>query len=157
MTRPKNDSQLIRWQPDVTVAAVCERDGRFLLVEERSKSSNQIVFNQPAGHMENLETVDEAVRREVLEETCRHFEPQGVVGLYRLPLSKDKTYIRYTFFGQVSQIDPNANLDPDIIASHWLTLDEIRNHQQLRSPLVLQCIEDYLAGSKHPLSIVKEI
>ena len=145
------------WAPDVTVAAICEQDGRFLLVEERAKSSQQIVFNQPAGHIEQGETIIEAVKRETLEETCRHFTPESLVGLYRLPLDSGKTYIRYTFCGSISDIDPNAQLDPDIITTHWLSYDELCVHPALRSPLVLTCVNDYLAGKRYPLEILCEL
>ena len=145
------------WAPDVTVAAICEQDGRFLLVEERAKSSKQIVFNQPAGHIEQGETIIEAVKRETLEETCRHFTPESLVGLYRLPLDSGKTYIRYTFCGSISDIDPNAQLDPDIITTHWLSYDELCAHPALRSPLVLTCVNDYLAGKRYPLEILCEL
>lgn len=144
------------WQPDVTVAAVCEIDGKFLLVEERAKSTGDIVFNQPAGHLESGESLIQAVQREVLEETCRHFTPKGIVGLYRLPINDEKTYIRYTFFGDVSAVDPKRQLDKDIIATHWLSLAEIRQHAALRSDLVLQCVEDYVAGSSYSLDLLKD-
>lgn len=145
------------WHPDVTVAAVCEKDGKFLLVEEIAKSTNEQVFNQPAGHIEEGESIIEAVVRETLEETQRHFTPQALVGLYRLEAENGKTYIRYTFHGEISSIDSSSTLDPDIIKTHWLTLDEIRNKANLRSPLVLRCIEDYLQGQLHPLEVVKEL
>ena len=145
------------WAPDVTVAAICEQDGRFLLVKERAKSSNQIVYNQPAGHIEEGESIIEAVIRETREETCRHFTPQSLVGLYRLPINGGKTYIRYTFFGSISEIDESLDLDPDITSTHWMTLDEIRNHNSLRSPLVLTCIDDYLTGKLYPLDILREL
>lgn len=144
------------WKPDLTVAAICEQDGRFLLVEERSKSSQKIVFNQPAGHIEKGESVISAVIRETLEETQRHFTPEAIVGLYRHEAVNNKTYFRYTFCGQVSTIDTQFELDSDIIRTHWFTLDEIRNNTQLRSPIVLSCIEDYLSGVHHPLSLLKE-
>ena len=149
-------SQSRKWQPDVTVAAVCEQAGRFLLVEERAKSSGQIVFNQPAGHLENNESLIDAVIREVKEETCRHFTPTGLVGLYRLAVSEQKTYIRYTFCGTVTEIDPKLIRDSDIIDTHWLSREEIRQHTALRSPLVLDCIEDFLAHPPHPLSVLKD-
>lgn len=145
------------WAPDVTVAAICEKNGKFLLVEERAKSSQKIVFNQPAGHIEEGETIIEAVIRETLEETCRHFTPKALVGLYRLPLESGKTYIRYTFCGSISDKDPNAKLDPDITDTHWLSFDELKTHQALRSPLVLRCIEDYLENKRYPLNILCEL
>ncbi len=145
------------WSPDITVAAVCERDGQFLLVEEKAKSTQNIVFNQPAGHIEEGESVIEAVIRETLEETCRHFTPEAVIGFYRLLAPNGKTYFRYTLCGQVSEVDPNAKLDDDIIRTHWLSLEQIKSSQQLRSPLVLGCIEDYLKGQRYPLEILREL
>ena len=145
------------WHPDVTVAAICEHNGKFLLVEERSKTNNQIVFNQPAGHLDKGETLIQAVIRETREETCRHFAPQDIIGLYRLELESGKTYIRYTFTGTISDIDNSLELDPDIINTHWLDIEEIRSHNALRSPLVLSCINDYLNGVRYPLDLLKEL
>lgn len=145
------------WTPDVTVAAICEQNGKFLIVEERSKSTHKIVFNQPAGHLDEGESIIAGVKRETLEETCRHFTPEYLVGLYRLQAENGKTYIRYTFFGQASAPDATQELDPDIIRTHWLSLEELNNNSSLRSPLVVRCINDYLAGEKHPLSVLKEL
>jgi ADP-ribose pyrophosphatase YjhB (NUDIX family) len=145
------------WQPDVTVAAVCEKHGQFLLVEERSKSSQKIVFNQPAGHIEEGESVLAAVVRETLEETCRHFVPESLIGFYRYQAENGKTYLRYTFCGSISDVDSSYALDPDIIRTHWLSLDAIRASASLRSPLVINCINDYLSGQRYPLDILREI
>lgn len=145
------------WTPDITVAAVCEKQGRFLLVEEKSKSTQKIVFNQPAGHLEPGETIIDAVIRETLEETCCHFTPEALVGLYRLELPSGKTYIRYTFSGTVSDVDNNYQLDPDIIRTHWLTPESIRASKSLRSPIVVNCVNDYLSGARYPLDILKEL
>ncbi|MBL4674434.1 MAG: NUDIX hydrolase [Arenicella sp.] len=145
------------WTPDITVAAVCQKNGRFLLVEERSKSTQQIVFNQPAGHLEPGETILEGVIRETLEETCCHFTPEALVGLYRLAANNGKTYIRYTFCGSIGDVDSNYDLDPDIIRTHWLTLETIRANASLRSPIVLNCIDDFLSGVRYPLEILKEL
>ena len=145
------------WNPDVTVAAICERHGRFLLVEERSKSTGKIVFNQPAGHLEDGESLLQAVVRETLEETCRHFTPTALVGLYRLKAENGKTYLRYAFCGDLSEEDPNCELDSDIIRTHWLSVDAIRASTSLRSDLVLSCINDYLAGKRYPLDILREL
>ena len=145
------------WTPDVTVAAICEQNGRFLFVEERAKSSKKIVLNQPAGHIEDGESIMDAVIRETLEETCRHFTPEHLIGLYRLPAENGKTYIRSTFSGSVSEIDSNVRLDSDIIDTHWLSLEQIKNSSQLRSPLVMNCINDYLANKRYPLDILREL
>ena len=145
------------WYPHVTVAAICERDGKFLLVEERSKTSNALVLNQPAGHLDENETLLEAVIRETREESCCHFSPEAIIGLYRLVSDSGKTYIRYTFSGQVGEPDAALSLDPNIIKTHWLTIEQIKAADNLRSPLVINCIEDYLAGIRHPLSLLREI
>ena len=145
------------WTPDITVAAVCEKNGRFLLVEERSKSTGEIVFNQPAGHLEAGETIIDAVIRETLEETCRHFTPEYLVGIYRLEADNGKTYIRYTFSGAISDIDDNYQLDPDIISTHWLSSASISENNALRSPIVNACINDYKNGSRHSLDVLKEL
>jgi len=145
------------WQPDVTVAAICERDGRFLIVEERSKSTGEIVLNQPAGHIEDGESVVQAVVREMQEETCCHFTPEALLGLYRLRTERGKTYIRYSFAGVASEVDPKLQLDPDIIRTHWLTIDELRLKNNLRSELVILCIEDYLSGTRYPLEFLREL
>jgi len=145
------------WTPDVTVAAICEKHGRFLLVEERAKSTQNIVFNQPAGHLEKGESLVEAVVRETLEETCCHFTPEALVGLYRLEANSGKTYIRYAFTGSISEVDERQTLDEDIIRTHWLTLDTIRASTSLRSPLVLSCINDYLSGHRYPLELLREL
>jgi ADP-ribose pyrophosphatase YjhB (NUDIX family) len=148
--------KLQRWQPDVTVAAICKQNDRYLLVEERSKSTGDIVFNQPAGHLESGESIVEAVIREVLEETCRHFTPKHLVGLYRLALSDQKTYLRYTFFGDVGEIDTSVERDIDIIDTHWLSRVEIEEHSALRSNLVAECITDFENGSLYPLDFLKD-
>lgn len=144
------------WQPDVTVAAICERDGHFLMVEERSKSSNQIVFNQPAGHLEDGESLIEAVIRETLEETCRHFTPTELLGVYRVRSDAGKTYIRVAFCGEISGLDDACTLDPDIMATHWLSYAELQSHENLRSELVLTCINDYRAGIRFSLDTLRE-
>ena len=135
----------------VTVAAVIERAGRFLLVEERI--DGRTVFNQPAGHLERGESLLEAVRREVLEETAHPFEPRALVGVYQYELPrKSRTYVRFCFSGEVGEPLPGRRLDDEIIATHWLTLEEIEARGELlRSPMVLQGIHDYLAGSALPL------
>lgn len=127
------------------------------MVEERAKSSRQIVFNQPAGHLEDGESLLQAVVRETLEETCRHFQPTALIGLYRLRASNHKTYLRYAFCGEISATDPDRTLDPDIMATHWLSLAELQASSALRSELVLECINDYRSGVRYPLEILREL
>ena len=141
----------------VTVAAVVERAGRFLLVEERIEG--RAVFNQPAGHLEPGENLLQAVRREMLEETALPFEPRALVGVYQYELpDKHRTYVRFCFTGEVGQAVPGAELDADIIATHWLTRAEIEAlGERLRSPMVLRCIQDHQAGQRWPLDCLHQI
>ena len=142
------------WKPNVTVAAVVERDGKFLLVEEMT--GDGILFNQPAGHMEVHESLVEAVIRETLEETAHHFTPEYLVGIYqwRHP-NKDITYLRFAFGGNITGFESDHPLDKGILRAAWLCQDEIQTGTALhRSPLVLQCIEDYLAGKRYPLELI---
>lgn len=141
------------WKPHATVAVITERNGRFLMVEERSRG--RIVFNQPAGHVEQHECILDAARREALEETGWEVEPRHFLGLYTFvaPIN-DATYYRFCFVAEALN-QATDELDEDIIAAHWLTYDELRERQErLRSPLVLKCIEDYLAGRRFPLSVI---
>ena len=135
------------WKPHVTVAAVVQRDGKFLLVEEETDAG--LAFNQPAGHLEEGESLLDAVVREALEETAYHFVPTHLVGVYnwKHPDKDDKTYLRFAFAGELRGFEPDRPLDEGIVAAHWLTLDEIRATQaRHRSPLILRCIEDMLAA-----------
>lgn len=142
------------WKPNVTVASVLERDGRFLLVEENTEYG--ICYNQPAGHLECGESLVDAVVRETLEETAHGFTPQYLVGIYNhRNEARDVTYLRFAFGGEIVTHDPGRSLDEGILAAHWLTLEEIRALQtQHRSPLVLRCIEDWLAGWRYPLQLL---
>ena len=142
------------WKPNVTVAAVLERDGKFLLVEE--ETDDGIRYNQPAGHLECRESLHAAAIRETLEETAYTFEPEYLVGVYNWRNeAKDVTYLRFAFGGRITGHDPSRCLDDGIIAARWLTLDEIRALEaRHRSPLILRCIEDYLAGRRFPLDVV---
>ena len=148
----------MRWKPNVTVAAVIECDGRFLLVEE--DTSDGILLNNPAGHLDPGESPLQAVIRETLEETTRQFTPEGFLGMYmsrfrRTRNGEDTTYLRLAFHGTVSEADASLELDEGILRTVWLTADEIRAQpERLRSPLVLECIESYLAGERFPLSIL---
>mgnify|MGYP004446088911 FL=1 len=142
------------WKPHATVAVVAEDEqGRFLLVEE--ESHGKVVFNQPAGHIEEGEAILDAVRREALEETGWQVEPESFLGVYTYKApANGVTYYRFCYAAKaVRQI--TTELDTGIIAPHWLNLDEIRNlGTRLRSPLVLQCIEDYRNGRRFPLEVV---
>ncbi len=143
------------WKPDVTVAALVEREGRFLLVEERI--GGRVVFNQPAGHVEDGESLREAVIRETLEETAWHFEPESLLGLYLWRSPRGHSTLRIAFTGSVSLHEAQRTLDPPVLAAHWLSREQvIARTAQLRTPLVLRCIDDFLAGRRLPLSAVAE-
>jgi len=143
------------WKPHVTVAAVIERDQRFLLVEESVDRGK--VFNQPAGHLEAGESILDAVIREVREETAWGFQPEALVAVQlwrKNPLAP--SFLRFCFCGQVDDHDAEQMLDTDIISTHWLTLAQIQARtSQLRSALVLKSIEAYLGGQRYPLSLVQ--
>lgn len=143
------------WKPNVTVAAVIERDGRFLLVEEETPDG--LRFNQPAGHLEEGESLLEATVREALEETACHFVPEYLVGIYQWTRPQgDITYLRFAYGGQVAGEDAGRRLDEGIVRAVWMTLDEVRaSADRHRSPLILQCVEDWLAGARYPLSLVR--
>ena len=143
---------MIVWKPSVTVAAVIERDGRFLFVQERSEG--RLVLNQPAGHLDPGESLLEACRREVLEETAHRFDPAGLVGVYRWHYApKDVTFLRFCFHGTVGQKEDSA-LDKEIVALHWLSVDELqRRKAEHRSPLVQKCVDDFVAGNSFPLEV----
>lgn len=143
------------WRPHVTVAALIERDGRFLLVEE--ETSEGVRLNQPAGHLDAGESLIAACVRETLEETAYAFTPTALVGIYQWPRpAGDLTYLRFAFAGEVGAHDPARRLDHGILRTVWLSLAELRASQaQHRSPLVLQCVEDYLAGQRFPLSLIR--
>ena len=142
------------WKPNVTVAALVERDGRFLLVEEDTERGR--LFNQPAGHLDPGESLIEAVAREALEETAYSFTPAALVGVYHYHhAADDTTYLRFVFTGEVTGPDPGRALDTGIIRAVWLTPQEIRRDAaRHRSPLVMHCINDYLAGRRFPLDVL---
>jgi len=143
------------WKPHVTVAAIIEREGRFLLVEEETAQGLQ--FNQPAGHFEENEDLIAAVKREVLEETAWRFEPEHLVAvqLWRRN-AHAPTFLRVCFSGACHSHDPGQPLDAGIVATHWLSRDEIAaQSQRLRSPLVLIGIDQYLSGQLYPLSLLQ--
>jgi ADP-ribose pyrophosphatase YjhB (NUDIX family) len=140
------------WRPSVTVAAVIERDGKFLFVEEMIDGRR--VINQPAGHLDPGESLAAGCAREVLEETAHRFEPTGLVGIYRWYYEpQDVTFLRFCFRGKLIGEEKNRALDKEIIRLHWLTLDALKASAARRSPLVLKCVEDYLAGRNYPLDV----
>ena len=142
------------WRPSVTVAAVIERGGRFLFVEERI--DGRLVLNQPAGHLDPGESLIEACRREVLEETAHPFEPKALVGIYRWHYAaKDVTFLRFCFTGSVAAPQAHRQLDKEIVRTVWLTAEElVARKSDHRSPLVSQCVADYLAGQRFPLGLL---
>ncbi|RLA23585.1 MAG: NUDIX hydrolase [Gammaproteobacteria bacterium] len=145
------------WKPRVTVAAIIEQNNRFLMVEE--ETSNGIAFNQPAGHLEEGETLIDAVTRETLEETAWHFRPESIIGihLWQHP-QKEETFLRVSFKGVVTSHDESLPMDDGIIQALWMSRDELASQPgKLRSPLVLSSIDDYLAGERYPLSILKSL
>jgi 8-oxo-dGTP pyrophosphatase MutT (NUDIX family) len=139
--------------PRITVAALVERDGRFLLVEEEVRGARRL--NQPAGHLEAGETVLEALRREALEETGYEVEPEALVGVYQWHAERTgKRYVRFAFAARLVAHHPEHPLDDGIIGPRWLTVDELDDPPApLRSPLVKRNVEDYLAGKRHPLDL----
>ncbi|XQW86743.1 NUDIX hydrolase [Thalassotalea piscium] len=149
-----------QFKPNATVAAVICCNNKFLLVEEFEQGKT--VYNQPAGHLEANENLIDACKREVLEETGLHLEPQYCSGIYYFHRPELSLYfLRFCFVVELDneQFSTYLNSQPqddDIIATHWFTLDEIHaKAEQLRSPMVLECIEDYLKGNKINLSLIK--
>jgi 8-oxo-dGTP pyrophosphatase MutT (NUDIX family) len=140
--------------PSVTVAAVIERGGRFLFVEE--VFDGRRVLNQPAGHLDPGESLVAACAREVMEETAHQFTPRHLIGVYRwFYTPKDITYLRFCFSGDVGAFDEDRKLDKEIVALHWLTPAQLTDRRaEHRSPLVQKCVEDFLAGRRYPLEIL---
>ncbi len=143
------------WKPNVTVAAVIERDGRFLLVEEETEDG--IRFNQPAGHLDEGESLVAACAREVLEETAWHFRPTALIGIYQWPRPQgDITYLRFAFAGELGREEAGRPLDAGIRRAVWMNVAEIEAlRDRHRSPLVLQCIEDFRAGRRFSLELIR--
>jgi phosphatase NudJ len=148
-----------RWAPSVTVAAIVEHDGRYLLVEEHTAEG--LKLNNPAGHLDPGESPLQGVVREALEETARQFTPQAVLGLYmsrfvRQRSGDDVTYLRIAFCGTVGEADPALKLDTPIVRTLWMTPAEVRaSVARHRSPLLLRCMEDHLAGKRFSLDVLQ--
>ena len=142
------------WHPHTTVACIVEDNGRFLMVEE--KNQGQTAFNQPAGHLDENETLYEAALRETLEETAWEVKLDAFLGIYQYQSpNNDVTYIRHCFISSPVKHCPELKLDKDIIAAHWLSAEEIlASDFKARSPIVGKVLQDYLAGQRYPLSLV---
>jgi len=143
------------WKPNVTVAAVIERGGKFLVVEEETDEG--VRFNQPAGHLDAGESLLVACVRETLEETAWHFVPTALVGVYQWPRpAGDLTYLRFAFSGELDEHEAGRALDTGILRAVWLTPTELEGmRDRHRSPLVMQCVADYLGGRRFPLDLIR--
>jgi 8-oxo-dGTP pyrophosphatase MutT (NUDIX family) len=152
----------IRWKPSVTVAAIIERDGRYLLVEEQTPEGLRL--NNPAGHLDPGESPVQGCAREALEETTHLFTPTALVGVYLSRFhrparpghdAEDITYLRFAFCGKLGDVVPGRQLDQGIVRTVWLSPQEIRDSaERHRSPLVVRCMEDHLRGQRYPLELV---
>lgn len=152
----------MRWKPSATVAAIIERDGKFLLVEEHTPEGLRL--NNPAGHLDEGEGLVEACAREALEETAYLFQPRALIGVYLSRFvraakgarpAEDVTYLRFAFCGELGALQVGRSLDRGIVRTLWLTAEEVRASADThRSPLVLRCMDDYLAGQRFPLSLI---
>lgn len=151
----------LRWKPSVTVAAIIERDGRFLLVEEETPEG--LKLNNPAGHLDPGESPAEGCAREALEETTHRFTPTHLLGIYLSRFQRaqaeagteDITYLRFAYAGTLGDAVPGRTLDTGIVRTVWMTPEEIRaSTGRHRSPLLLRCMEDHLAGRRYPLELV---
>jgi 8-oxo-dGTP pyrophosphatase MutT (NUDIX family) len=144
-------------RPDLTVAAIVEREGQFLFVEERV--GNRLVFNQPAGHVERGEQIVDAVVRETLEETAWRFHPEALVGIYfwEQP-ERNRSFLRFAFSGTVSDHDATRPLDRGIERAVWMTREElVLRTARLRSPMVLRCLDDFRDGRRFPLDVLQGV
>jgi phosphatase NudJ len=147
-----------RWKPHVTVAAVIHRDGQFLLVEE--ETADGLRLNNPAGHLEFGESLVHACARETLEETAHPFVPTELIGIYLSPqdcaTERKRTYLRFAFSGCVGEPDPERVPDKGIVRILWMSAQEVRASAcRHRSSLVIQCMEDFLAGQRYPIELIQ--
>ncbi len=147
-----------RWKPSATVAAIIARDGRYLLVEEETPEGLRL--NNPAGHLDPGESPAQGAAREALEETAHHFVPTALLGVYlsrfqRPATGEDVTFLRFAFLGELGALEADRALDTGIVRTVWMTPDEIRaSAERHRSPLVLRCMQDHLAGRRYPLELI---
>jgi 8-oxo-dGTP pyrophosphatase MutT (NUDIX family) len=147
-----------RWKPSATVAAIIERVGRYLLVEEETPEGLRL--NNPAGHLDPGESPAHGAAREALEETAHHFVPTALLGVYlsrfqRPATGEDVTFLRFAFVGELGAFEADRALDTGIVRTVWMTPDEIRaSAARHRSPLVLRCMQDHLAGRRFPLDLI---
>ena len=146
-----------QFKPNTTVAAIIEQNGKFLLVEEKTDRGNR--FNQPAGHLEDNETLIQAVIRETMEEAAYEFTPEFLLGVYQWKHTHNHiTYLRFAFIGKAGRHFPMQELDEGIVQAVWMDIDEMRDKAGLmRSPQVLTCVEDYLAGKRFPLQVITNL
>jgi len=155
-----------RFKPGVTVGAIIERDGRFLLVEEHTSAGLRL--NNPAGHIEPAESLLQGCVREVLEESGFDFRPTALLGIYLTDypehdaakhgdLRERPHYLRFAFVGELGAFHPERGLDAGIVRTLWMTPEEMRAAPNLRSPTVLQCMEDYLRGQRYPLELLQQV
>jgi ADP-ribose pyrophosphatase YjhB (NUDIX family) len=143
------------WPPHATVATVVERDGRYLIVEERDKTSGEMVFNQPAGHLERGESLLDAAYRETLEETRWEIGLTAMLGISLYQAPNGKTYLRTTFLATPEREQTTRDLDPDITAVHWMSYEELLAQSgKMRSPLVLAAVEQHRKGICYPLDLI---
>ena len=146
------------WKPHVTVATIAERGGQYLLVEELN-SLGEKVINQPAGHLDEGESLIDACIRETMEETGWAFQPEALIGIYRWVSPRDgETFLRYSFSGQLTeQVSPEP-LDSAILRTRWLSREQLDDDSvQLRSILVTHCIDDYLTGKRYPITLMSDV
>jgi 8-oxo-dGTP pyrophosphatase MutT (NUDIX family) len=156
MSSAFSESNSARWFPHVTVASIAIRDGKYLMVEEHYQGSR--VLNQPAGHVEKNESLEQAVVRETLEETGWNFQPEYISGIYQFIASNGETYIRFTFFGYLQDFNENYQLDPAIEQTQWLSRKELEiSELPLRSQVVLKCISDFESGNRLPTEAIQQL
>ena len=144
------------WKPHATVAAIVEKDGKYLMVEEDVEG--EIVYNQPAGHLDPHENLIDAVIRETREETAWLFKPEALIGIYLWDQpGTERTFLRFAFCGQCSDHREDQALDDGILKALWMSKDELLESKKLRSPMVIKNIDDYQAGIRYPLDLLSTV